>query len=840
HEFKNVYVVSWTTTPWTLPGNVALAVGENIEYTVTEKGGETLIVAAESPLGKQLGHVGIHVRGSELVSLRYEPLFDIAPLKKEKTAYKIYPADFVTTEDGTGVVHTAVMYGEEDYQLGKEVGLPAYHTVDEEGKFTKDVPGFGGAYVKAEETTEKIFRHLEKEGYFFKEEKYSHEYPHCWRCGTPVLYYARTSWFIGMSKLRDELLARNNTVNWMPAHVKDGRFGEWLREVKDWNLSRERYWGTPLPLWVCDRCGETRAVGSYAELSEAQGSARNRYLFMRHGESISNLKPESNTEARDKDKFALTLRGRVEAEKTARALKKEKIDLVVASDFRRTRETAEVITNTLGIAPATLDKRFREVDTGIFEGCHDNEYHAYFTSLAEKFVKRPPRGETLRELGKRIYEGIAALEEKHHGKTILVVSHEYPIWIAEAVLRGWSEERSVAEKEARGDDFIETAGWREIPLLKLPRDVNHFADLHRPYVDAVMFPCAKCRASRDPARRDGKGTMRRVPEVIDVWYDSGAMPLAQVHYPFELVARSTKPLHPEKQIPYPADYVAEGMDQTRGWFYTLLAIATALGYPAPYKNVITFGLVNDKFGQKMSKSKGNIVEPFAVIDAHGVDAVRWYFYTGTPFGEPKNFDEGDVAKALRRMHFLVYNSFVFWNTYADKTKQLETNDRKQMENVLDRWILARLDGLVNFMTEQLDRYEVREAALAVEAFVDDLSRWYIRRSRRRFQPVRRNFGKSGKSEDDKDFATASATLRHALETLARLLAPFTPFFAEEIYQKIKGDSDPESVHLCAWPKGGDIDLDLLSNMEILRNQASMALEQRQKSNIKVRQPIASV
>jgi isoleucyl-tRNA synthetase len=813
------YVLSWTTTPWTLPGNVALAVGKNISYAAfhaAAKGEKELYIMA-SDLVKSIFKdqpvemVRADFKGRDLVGLEYEPLFKIAPLVSP-ASYRVYPADFVTTTDGTGVVHTAVMYGEDDYQLGKKVGLPEHHTVDEEGKFTKDVPGLAGDYVKAKETEGKIFRHLEKNGTLLRAEPYTHEYPHCWRCGTPVLYYARTSWFIGMSKLRAELLKRNKTINWFPAHVKTGRFGEWLREAKDWNLSRERYWGVPLPVWECKGCGHTEVVGSMDELSRLTGGAANNYWVMRHGEAESNMFDIIDSGQR---KFLhLTPRGKKQVEASIKRFKHEldkrheKIDFIITSDITRAKETGAINASILVGEKTAMDACLEEIHLGpLLTGYHDKKYQEYYPTYESKFEKRPPGGESLRDLRARMWDFLKECESKYKGKNILLVTHEYPTWMLFHAAEGWSEKRAIAEKEKRGGDFIGFAEIKKLNVKMVPRNDAGEVDLHRPFADRISLRCSKCAS-----------TMRRVPEVADVWYDSGAMPYAQVHYPFE---------H-KNDLPYPADYIAEGMDQTRGWFYTLLAIATALGRPAPYKNVITFGLVNDKFGQKMSKSKGNIVEPFAVIDKYGVDAVRWYFFSGTPFGEPKNFDEQEVAKAFRKVHLIVYNSFVFWKTYAAATGK--STALKPSKNILDTWILARLNAAIDSVTKKLDHYEIREAALEIETFVDDLSRWYIRRSRRRLQ----------RPESTKDYAAASATLHYALLSLVKLMAPFTPFFSEVLYATLGGAA--ESVHLDQWPAAGKkaIDKKLFDGMAAVREFAALGLAKRAEAGVKVRQPLASL
>ena len=827
---NDTYIVSWTTTPWTLPGNLALAIGENIPYVLlrTTKPDRASYVVAKDLASAVFKDSDFAVMGEfdgrRLIGLEYEPLFSVESLRSP-LSYKIYPASFVTTTDGTGVVHTAVMYGEDDYQLGKKIGLPEHHTVDEEGRFTKDVPaGLAGKYVKAKETEDEIFAYLERRGNLLRIEPYAHEYPHCWRCGTPLLYYARTSWFIGMSKLRAELLKRNKRINWMPSHVKEGRFGEWLREVKDWNLSRERYWGVPLPVWTCTEaeCGHREVPSGLDELSRLAGGAKNEYWVMRHGEAMGNVMHVLDSGSMN---FSLTPRGKKEVAAAARVLRKANIDMIFTSPVTRAKETAEIVAAALGVKVLT-DERLRELQVGpVFDGKPYTAYVEAFPTREERFDKRPEKGECLRDARTRVWDFLADMEKRYKGKKILIVSHGDPIIALIQSAAGWSE-KELVERLGEKDFYPKTGKARKLDLRMVPRNDSGEADLHRPFVDEISIRCPKC----------GK-KMKRTPEVADVWYDSGAMPLAQAHFPFELHGASRSGIgakdlslpKPEAHIAYPADYIAEGMDQTRGWFYTMLAIATALGYPEPYKNVITFGLINDKNGQKMSKSKGNIVEPFSVIDKYGVDAVRWYFYSGTPFGEPKNFDETEIAKVFRRLHLIIYNSYVFAETYAAPAAFGFRGAPKALKNVLDQWILARLTELLNTTTKQLDHYEIREASLEIERFVDDLSRWYIRRSRRRLQ----------RPEDKKDYAAASATLAYVLGTLATLLAPFTPFFAEGLYHALGGKLD--SIHLENWPKAvkRPANKRLIQAMAAARELAALGLAKRAEAGIKVRQPLAS-
>jgi isoleucyl-tRNA synthetase len=838
----DTFIVSWTTTPWTLPGNVALAVGVDIEYAIVKKmvNGkiERLIVAKD--LVQKIGSpsdIRDTFKGKDLIGLSYEPLFDIKG-SVGPTSYKIYAAKFVTTTDGTGVVHTAVMYGEDDYQLGVAVGLPQKHTVSEEGNFLNIVPGLGGLRVKTKETDEKIFAHLTAKGNLLKFESYTHEYPHCWRCDTPVLYYARHSWFIAMSKLRSRLLAANKTINWSPAHLQNGRFGEWLREAKDWNLSRERYWGTPLPIWECKKCAHYEVIGGLDELDQKLGGARNNYWVMRHGEAESNIFDLIDDGTKT---FHLTPRGRAQAKVSAQKLKKElndarkKIDVIFSSDVTRTKETQEIIAGVLGVEKVIFDKRLREIHLGELEGCHDKRYKILFPTYEDRFGKKPEGGETLRDLRARIWEFFAETEKKYRGKNIIIVSHEYPIWMLLHVVCGWSEKRAIEEKikrsAVRNGDFIGLAEFERFTVKKIPRNDTGEVDLHRPFADGLAFPCPKCVQARSTGSGQTFGLMQRVKEVADVWYDSGAMPFASVHWPFAQT-KNSKSKTQNAPAAYPADYIAEGMDQTRGWFYTLLAVATAMGHEAPYKNVVSLGLINDKFGQKMSKSKGNIVDPWVTIEKFGIDAVRWYFYTSAPLGEPKNFDEMEIGKTYRRMHMLLYNSLVFYKTYARRTQR---STLPASRNILDRWILARLHETVVSASKHLEKYEIREAALMIESLVDDLSRWYIRRSRRRLQ----------KPASEADFGAASGTLGFVLRETIKLIAPFMPFFAESLYGQLSNVPSQLSVHLEDWPKTNSKfktqnSKPLIRGMAEVRRLASMGLAKRAEAGIKVRQPLASM
>ena len=629
-----------------------------------------------------------------------------------------------------------------------------------------------------------------------------------------------------MSKLRKQLMDSNKTINWVPEYFREGRFGEWLKEAKDWNFSRERYWGTPLPIWECKHCKHTEVAGGIDALSALAGSAKNNYWVMRHGEAENNI---FNIIDSGQSKFLhLTPRGKKQVEASIKKFKKElakkgqKIDVMIASDVVRTRETEDINGGILAGEKILVSDRLEEIHLGpTLNGYHDEKYGNLFPTYASRFEKRPEGGESLRDLRARMWKFLEECESKYEGKNILLVTHEYPTWMLSQAAGAWSEKRAIKEKEARGADFIGFAEIRKLDVKMISRNDTGEVDLHKPYIDRIVLSCKECGRE-----------MHRVPEVADVWFDSGSMPYAQAHWPFAAVNKGKSALTSLSGLDYPANYISEAVDQTRGWFYTLLAVATVLGYKAPYKNVICLGHINDKNGQKMSKSKGNIVDPWATMGTFGVDAIRWYFYTATPPGEPKNFDEAELGKTVRKVHLIVYNSFVFWKTYGKQNPESRIQN-PESKNVLDQWIMARLDEAILSTTKKLDSYAIREAALDIESFIDDLSRWYIRRSRRRLQ----------RPENKKDYEAASATLGYALLALIKLMAPFTPFFSEGLYAALGGRQ--ESVHLDAWPqartkKQSASDKKLVAHMAAVRDFAALGLAKRAEVGVKVRQPLRAL
>ncbi len=620
-----VSLLVWTTTPWTLPGNVAVAAHPDVDYVTVERplpeGGMEKLVVAEALVAQVFGDEPVKVidsyKGQKLKGKKYQPLFTFMP--PDKPAYYVVLEDYVTTEDGTGLVHTAPAFGAEDMLASQHYNLPVLMTVGDDGAFLPEIRPWSGLFVKDADPL--ITEDLQRRGLLFRAGRIRHTYPFCWRCDTPLLYYARRTWYIRTSQYKEKLVSINQKINWVPEHIKNGRFGNWLENNVDWALGRERYWGTPLPVWQCNTCGHQLAIGALAELSELAG-----------------------------------------------------------------------------------------------------------------------------------------------------------------------------------------------------RDLSGM-DLHRPFVDELEFPCSLCN-----------GPMHRVPELIDVWFDSGAMPYAQWHYPFE-----NQETFAEQ---YPADYICEAVDQTRGWFYSLHAIGTMLFESMTFKNVICLGLILDADGQKMSKSRGNIVDPWDVLNNHGADAFRWYLYTASPPGQERRFSVDLVGEVVRNFTLTLWNVYSFFVTYANLdrwTPSLSTQGIVLDEAGLDRWLRSELHSLVREVTQALDNYDVTGATRPLQTFVDNLSKWYLRRSRRRFW----------KSGSDADKQAAYATLYETLVTLSKLLAPTMPFMAEELYQNLVRSVDaeaPESVHLADWPAYVPeyIDETLNHDMELIMKLASLGHAARNQAQIKVRQPLAEV
>ena len=609
---EDKYILVWTTTPWTLPSNVALAVNKAYDY-VEVLHEEQNIILSRSLLNKLNGEYEViaEFKGEALLGKEYEQMFKFET--PEEKAFYIVHGDFVTLTDGTGIVHIAPAYGDDDNQLGKKYNLPMINLVDGEGKFVPAVTPWAGIFVK--KADEKIIAYLKEEGILYKSEKFTHSYPHCWRCDTPLLYYPRESWFVRMSSVRDQLLENNSKINWMPDNVRTGRMGKFLENVIDWGISRNRYWGTPLPIWECE-CGHREMIGSIEEL------------------------------------------------------------------------------------------------------------------------------------------------------------------------------------KAKG--------------INVPDGI----ELHKPYIDKVHLNCPHCHKE-----------MKRVDEVIDCWFDSGSMPFAQYHYPFE-----NKELF---EANFPAQFISEAVDQTRGWFYTLLAISTTVFEKNPFENCIVLGHVLDKDGLKMSKHKGNVLSPFTVLENEGADALRWYFYTASAPWLPSRFYEDAVIEAQRKFIGTLWNVYSFYVLYADLDK-FNPMDYKNFksENVMDKWMTSKLNTLVKNIDEHLENYRITQGAKELEEFVDELSNWYVRRNRARFWGEELTDDKIG----------AYMTLYNVLVTFAKVAAPFIPFITEELYQNlvVAFDKDAEeSVHLCKWPEyvEADVDKNLEAEMDKAYTIVKLGRSARNAANIKNRQPL---
>lgn len=827
------YLLAWTTTPWTLPGNVALAVGADISYALLEESetNQFYILArdlVQKVFGKKEVKIIKDIKGKDLTGLEYEPLFDVLPLKS-KESYKVYADRFVTVEEGTGIVHIAPAYGEDDYTLGVRENLPVVPLLDEKGRFNEKAPKFvRGVYFK--ESEKDVKSDLEKRGLLFKREMHQHSYPYCWRCSSELFYNAIPAWFINIKKIKAKLLKSNaKEINWFPAHLKHGRYQKSVEAAPDWNISRNRYWGNPIPVWRCDRCKKEEVIGSLEELHKKSGGARNSYWVMRHGEAKTNLAYKIDSGLMGGN--TLTTLGReavyISAKKFLRKLKKKngKIDLIISSDVIRAKETAKIAADILGVKKLIFDKRLREINLGPeLEGCHSAKYYKLYPSYESRFENRPKGGESLRDLRSRVWRFLEDCEKRYRGKNILFVSHEYPIWMMEHTALGWSEARAIDEKKRREGDYIKTAEIRELDFKVIPRNDTGEVDLHRPYIDDVVFSCLRCR-----------GEMKRITEIFDSWTEAGSMPFAEYHYPFE-----NKKVFESR---FPAQFVAEYIAQTRAWFYVMHVISLVLFGKAPFENVVTTGTILAEDGSKMSKSKGNFPDPWKVIEKYGADSLRFYLMNSVVMqADNLNFSEKEVEKAYKKVVLMLLNVYNYFRTYAPEKRRRERGDSSLTASyeALDKWIGVKIEELKKQVTECLDFYDTVRATRAIVGYVDDLSTWYLRRSRKR---------------KDESFFT---TLGLSLLEVSKVIAPFMPFLSEFLYQELCGrvqakgaerrkiprDSAVKSVHLEKWPTYSKLQIEkgksLLNAMAEVRRVASLALAKRAEAGIKVRQPLSAL
>lgn len=815
----NTSLLVWTTTPWTLPGNMAAAVHQDFEYVkVKLEGG--FVILAKGRLA-QLGEVAYEVveemKGSDLVGRSYQPPFDYwqkQDFEGKQNAWKIYHADYVELgEEGTGAVHLAPAYGDEDMQLAKAHGVPIMHHVDEGGHFMSFVTDFSGQLVKPKDDDEagvdhkaadiEVLKKLQEMGKVFKKENITHSYPHCWRCDTPLLNYATTSWFVNVPKIKDELVAANNTVQWVPDHVGSNRFGRWLEGARDWAVSRQRYWGAPLPIWKHPTTGEYKVFGSLRDLQQYVKKSGNRYYVARHAEAQSNLTGVIN--AIPGTDNGLTETGRAQAVAMAESLRAASITKIFHSGLQRGRETAEIVAEALGLSAEAVieDARVIEYQAGAaYEGKTWAEFNANFATEAEKFTKQILGAEARYDLIKRTGSFLYEIDATHQSEHILVIGHGSSLFGLLCAAEGAIRDRAIALKE---QGYLKNAEIRELSFVPMPHNDHFELDYHRPYIDEIeLF--------------DTDGTkLVRVPDVFDCWFESGSMPYGQHHYPFSCDEGTfTKSC-------FPAQFIAEGLDQTRGWFYSLIVLGVALFGKSPYEHVIVNGLVLAEDGKKMSKKLRNYPDPMELADRVGVDAMRYYLLSSPAMrGEDLNFSEKEVLELQRKNIGRLHNVLAMYELYADGTAASATST-----HVLDRWIIARLNQLIADSEAGYKAYELDRATRPIADFIDDLSVWYLRRSRERL-----------KSDDVTDKQVALRTLRHVLQNLALVMAPAMPFYAEYLWQAVKGDGDVMSVHLGAWPKGGEVDPVVIGEMSMVREFVTLALEARTKSGIKVRQPLA--
>lgn len=804
------FFLAWTTTPWTLPGNVGLAVGADITYVKikTESG---IFILAKDRVGaviKDTYEVVEEMLGKKISGSSYKPLFDISALKSS-TAYKVWVADFVTTTDGTGIVHTAVMYGEDDYKLGEREKLPMVQMLNANGTYNDVAPEFiRGKYIK--EAEKDIKRDLQERGLLFARENHTHSYPHCWRCGTPLIYNAVPSWFINIQKVKAKMLSENEKVNWVPDHLKHGRFYNIVDNAPDWTISRNRFWASPLPIWK-SKDGKVMVVGSLDEIKKHSKSQGNTYLVMRHGEAEQNVK--NIVFGGPNDNFALTEEGEKQVRESADTLKGKGITKIFSSPLRRAKETAHIVADTLGISRSEIifDNELREFDFGDFNGKPFRDFVQFRDSKMMNLEDALPNGESYLDGKRRFGKWLYTADKSNSNETVLIITHGIGVESLLAAAQGMA---NVETRTFIRESQFKFAQVHDLAFTPLPVNDDFELDLHRPYTDGIVLI------------GEGGEEYRRIPEVVDCWVESGSMPFAEYHYPFENKHEF------EKRAP--GDFIAEYIAQTRTWFYYMHAMGVLLFDRLAFKNVATTGTILAADGEKISKSKRNYTDPLALIDQYGSDAMRLYLM-GSPVmqAEDLRFRDEDVRDAHNRVIGMLWNTYKFFDLYKNEYDG-KTRGRSST-HILDRWVFERLDQVVSEVTRSFDAYDMPQVCRTLRVFVDEYSTWYVRRSRERMK----------NDEIDKQFALA--TQREVLLTVATLFAPITPFISDAVHRGITGQG---SVHLENWPETHRLGLfarffgnkksSVVDSMQLVRATVTTALEQREKAGFKIRQPLATV